>query len=436
MAKTGYINASPALDAYRTASRESLRRLVQRHLELVRSLDPELHILARPVEERDIDRQLDALFERFPDPARRPPLFGVPVGFKDIIRIAGLPMGCGSLLPPVLFEGEEAACVRMMRDAGAVVFAQTATTEFAYFAPPATKNPHNPAHTPGGSSSGSAAGVAAGFFPLALGTQTVGSVIRPASFCGVTGMKPSFGKIPTAGMMYYSRSVDQAGFFCRRVADIRPVMEAFDPRWTAFDTPQRLRAGVPAGKYLDQVPAATMEWFRKVVAVLAAGGVEVVQVHCLDDIGEIAERHGDLAAAEFAVEHARWFRDYGHLYRPVTAELIARGQAVPAARIDEGRASCAKLRAELTALMQRHGLDVWVCPSAPGEAPAGRAGTGNPVMNLPWTHAGLPVISLPAGTGPGGLPMGLQCAGRFDGDDRLAADAELLEHLLCGLVRD
>ncbi|GAB6112757.1 amidase [Desulfomicrobium salsuginis] len=433
MPQTTFIAKTPAFDAYRHASREQLDGLVAALVKRARDLDPQLHILAGDIDGAGIARQTAALFERFPDPQHRPPLFGVPVGVKDIIRVDGAAMRCGALLPPVLFEGPEARCVRMLREAGAIIFVQTATTEFAYFEPAATKNPHNPRHTPGGSSSGSAAGVAAGLFPLALGTQTVGSVIRPASFCGVVGMKPSFDRIPTDGIAYFSRSVDHVGFFCQRAADIPLVLAAFDPQPGGGSRPEALKVGVPAGPYLAQAPAGTLAWFETVLEALRHGGVEVVRVDCLEGIGEIGALHRDLTVAEFAVEQEGLFGEYAHLYRPVTVAAIERGRAVPADRVAAARMSRGNLRRELTSLMDAHSLDLWVCPSALGEAPEGCGSTGDPAMNLPWTHAGLPAISLPAGRGAAGLPMGLQCVGRFGQDQRLAAAAARLETALCGL---
>ena len=415
---------------YMTATRDGLRELLDRHIALARSVDPILHVLADAIDTDSIDDQIETLFSRFPDPSRWPPLFGVPVGIKDIFRIDGAPIRCGSLLPPVLFEGPEAACVSRLREAGAIIFAQTATTEFAYFEAAATRNPHNLAHTPGGSSSGSAAGVAAGFFPLALGTQTVGSIVRPASFCGVVGMKPSLGKIPTAGVVYFSPTVDHVGFFCRRVADIHQVMVAFDPGWSKGVVPERLRLGVPVGNYLDQAPGETLGWFESVVRGLEADGVEAVRVPCLDDISEIAARHRDLIAAEFAQEQEGWFRDFAHLYRPATRNIILKGQGISRERLAETRESCLALRRELGAAMDESGLDLWICPSTLGEAPVGLGGTGSPAMNLPWTHAGLPVISLPCGKGRGGLPLGLQCIGRFGADARLVDAVLSLEKSL------
>ncbi|RLT42027.1 MAG: amidase, partial [Chloroflexi bacterium] len=178
----------------------------------VRAFIPEQRRRARLVEEA-VD-----LIGLYPDAADRPPLFGVLVGVKDIFRVDGFLTQAGSELPSGLFEGDEAAVVTRLRAAGALIAGKTVTTEFAYFQPGPTRNPHNLNHTPGGSSSGSAAGVAAGFFPLALGTQTIGSTIRPAAFCGVVGFKPSYDRIPTAGLLYFSQSLDHVGLFTQDIA--------------------------------------------------------------------------------------------------------------------------------------------------------------------------------------------------------------------------
>jgi hypothetical protein len=165
MAASNFVHAGPTWRPTGTANAGGAVAAHQAAHCLGASVDPVLHILADTIDIDSIDEQIETLFSRFPTQSRRPPLFGVPVGVKDIFRVDGALIRCGSLLPPVLFEGPEAECVSILRDAGAIIFARTATTEFAYFEPAATRNPHNPAHTPGGSSSGSAAGVAAGFFP-------------------------------------------------------------------------------------------------------------------------------------------------------------------------------------------------------------------------------------------------------------------------------
>ena len=173
---------------------------------------PEPHRRARLLAEAEV------LQSRFPDPGDRPPLYGVLVGVKDVFVVDGFPTQAGSQLPAELFVGQEATCVSLLRRAGALIAGKTISTEFAYFEPGPTRNPHNPDHTPGGSSSGSAAAVAAGFCPLALGTQTIGSTIRPAAFCGIIGFKPTYGRIPTPGLILCSVSLDTVGFFTQDIS--------------------------------------------------------------------------------------------------------------------------------------------------------------------------------------------------------------------------
>ena len=372
-----------------------------------------------------------ALETRFPRPEGRPALFGVPVAVKDIIRADGFATRAGSALPSGLFEGTEASCVWRLREAGALVLGKTVSTEFAYFEPGATRNPRNLAHTPGGSSSGSAAAVAAGLAPLALGTQTVGSVIRPAAFCGIPGFKPSYGRVPTDGILPYSLSVDHVGFFTQDAAGLAQVaavlLEGWRPEAHAMQVGHRPTVGVPDGAYLAQAEPAAREAFERQLDTLRRAGCTVRRVCALDDIEQIAKRHNELASAEFAEVHRRWFEEYGALYRPRTAALVRSGRAVTPREREAGASSRDELRARLQALMDEHGLDVWASPAATGPAPKGLASTGDPAMNLPWTHAGMPAVTLPAGLVDGGLPLGLQLSARFGEDEALLAWAAALE---------
>src|SRR5438045_4726980 len=183
--------------------------------------EPLIHALLPEQDRRQrLLTEAEALQKRFPEPASRPPLFGILLGVKDIFRVAGFPTQAGSQLPAELFDGPEAASVTLLRNTGALILGKTISAEFAWIEPGPTRNPHNLDHTPGGSSSGSAAAVAAGFCPLALGSQTVGSVIRPAAFCGVVGFKPSYGRISTDGMVFCSSSLDTIGFFTGAVSGL------------------------------------------------------------------------------------------------------------------------------------------------------------------------------------------------------------------------
>ncbi|MFB6080120.1 MAG: amidase [Haloferacaceae archaeon] len=375
-----------------------------------------------------------ALPERFPDPADRPPLYGIPVGVKDIVHVDGFVTRAGSALPPALFAGGEASCVERLREAGALVAGKTVTTEFAGAAPGLTRNPHDLDHTPGGSSSGSAAGVAAGLVPLALGTQTGGSVIRPAAFCGVVGVKPSFERIPRAGVIERSGSLDHVGFFTQDVAGARVAASVLCDDWAADDpAPDGPPAvGVPEGSYLDNASPEALSAYEAGLDRLADAGcrVERVTVPTFEAFEALDRRHRRLHAAELALVHHGTFDDYRAFYRTPMAERIEDGRAVTAGQLAESRASRLALRAELEALLDGHDLDVWAAPAAPGAAPETIRSTGDPVMNRPWTHAGLPVVTLPAERAANGLPLGVQFAAPFGADERLLAWAVTLADAL------
>ena len=401
--------------------RLDLPAYLERLCDRVETVEPHVQALVpEPERRRRLLAEAQALLARYPDPTSRPPLFGIPVGVKDIIHVEGFPTRAGSQVPAEELTGPEAAAVACLRQAGALILGKTVTTEFAYFEPGPTRNPHQPAHTPGGSSSGSAAAVAAGLTPLALGTQTIGSVIRPAAFCGIVGFKPSYERIPTAGILYFARSVDHIGLFTQDVAGAALAASVLCRDWHPVSEPDRPRLGIPEGPYLAQATPAALAAFAAQVARLEAAGYTVRRVPLFADIEVINARHRRLIAFEFAQEHARLFARYESLYRPRTVALIREGQAVPAeeaAAIRNGRAG---FRNHVQEVMAAHGIDLWLCPAAPGPAPVGLETTGNPIMNLPWTYAGLPVLTVPAGV-LDGLPLGLQLIGRWYEDERLLA---------------
>ncbi len=410
-------------------------------LELARYLDElEAHVEAReptvlalvPEEGRfaRLRREAQALLDGYPDPATRPPLFGIPVGVKDIFQVEGFVTRAGSRVPPDRLQGPEAESVTRLKEAGALILGKTVTTEFAYFGPGPTRNPHNPDHTPGGSSSGSAAAVGAGTCPLALGTQTIGSIIRPAAFCGAVGYKPSYERISRAGVIPLSPSLDHVGFFTTYAtgAELAAAVLVHDWRPTRPDHQPVL--GVPEGPYLERASAEGLAHFRAACERLAEAGYQVKSVQAMPDFKEVFERHNRIVAAEAARVHADWFVEFRELYHPKTVKLIERGQPVTEESLAEALRGREKLRGELAALMDEHGLDLWLSPAAPGPAPRGLDSTGDPVMNLPWTHSGLPTVGLPAGTNADGLPLGLQVAGRWHGDELLLVWAVGLERAL------
>ncbi|QLG62940.1 amidase [Halorarum salinum] len=395
------------------------------HLDRVRdrveSVDPTVRAMV-PEDDRwgRLERDASAVEARHPDPADRPSLYGVPVGVKDIFHAEGFETRAGSKVPPEELAGPEASTVTALEDAGAVVLGKTVTTEFAYFAPGPTRNPHDTAHTPGGSSSGSAAAVAAGLCPLALGSQTIGSVNRPAAFCGVVGVKPSYGRVPVDGVLPVAPSVDTVGYFTQDVAGAALAAGVLYDGWRGgHEAPTPVRIAAVDGPYLDQASDAGREHFRSHVGALEAAGYDVERVELLPRVDDVNRRHERLVAAETALSHAGLFPEHGDRYAPATADLIREGHDVSVEELAAARAGRSALRERVHDRMDEGEFDLIVSPAAPGPAPEGIASTGDPVMNLPWTHAGLPTVTLPASETDDGLPMGVQCTARFGFDEWL-----------------
>ncbi|TWF77808.1 Asp-tRNA(Asn)/Glu-tRNA(Gln) amidotransferase A subunit family amidase [Pseudonocardia hierapolitana] len=389
--------------------------------------DADLHAFVdEPGRADRVRAEVDAMTRRWPDPEHRPPLHGVPLGVKDVFRVDGLPTRAGSAVPAELLDGAEATAVTRLRAAGAVVAGKTVTTEFAYFAPGPTRNPHHPEHTPGGSSSGSAAAVAAGLVPLALGTQTVGSVIRPAAYCGCIGFKPTYGRVPCDGVIANAPTFDTVGLFAADPPLAMAATAALVHGWGPVAPGERPVLGVPAGPYLDQADVGACGAFATQITALRAAGYDVREVAAVDDIAQVNRRQIVVNLVELARGHEAWFDRYADRYRPQTAAAIREGRSIDVATYRAALDGVHALRRTLPQLMADAGIDVWICPSATGPAPRGLDTTGSPAMSVPWTQAGLPALSLPASTvvrDPGGpaLPVGLQCVGRPGADERLLA---------------
>ncbi len=393
--------------------------------------DPLVHaLLPEPDRRGRLRKDAAALQARFPGSAGRPPLYGVLIGVKDTFRVDGFPTQVGSQLPPELFAGSEAPCVTMLRDAGALILGKTVTTEFAYFEPGPTHNPHNLAHTPGGSSSGSVAAVAAGYCPLALGTQVIGSTIRPAAYCGIVGFKPSYGRILTEGLIKCADSVEHVGYFAQDVPGIAFAAPLLCRDWRTVKVERLPILGVPEGPYLAQASGEALAVFEDQLALLQKAGYTVRRVPTLSNIEEINRSHTRMVFAEMAQVHRSWFAQYEALYRPRTAAALREGQTVPEEEHAAAREGRMVLRGELESSMRQNSIDLWVCPAATGPAPEGLESTGSPLMNLPWTYTGLPAITVPAGRAANGLPGGLQCVGATMADEYLLAWAAPIAKIL------
>lgn len=362
----------------------------------------------------------------------RGPLHGVPFGVKDIIDTADFPTALGT----PIYEGRtpawDAACVAACRAAGGILLGKTVTTEFAYFHPGPTRNPRDLSRTPGGSSSGSAAAVADRMVPVALGTQTQGSVIRPAAFCGVVGFKPSFGDASASGVRAFSPALDTVGVLARSVEDailMRGVLLGGD---VAVDLPWRdpsPRFALCRTPQWDDAEDASRACVERVAARLRRAGASVDDVALPATFGPLLALQRDVmlyeAARNLAFEMQR-FRDR------VSARLrdaLEEGARVPRARYEDGIAALAQARAQFASLAQPH--DAWLVPSTVGEAPPFRdGGTGDPLHNRLWTALHGPAITLPAGDGPSGLPLGVQLVAPRGRDETLLAAARWAERVL------
>ena len=386
------------------------------------------------VEEPDrferLRRDAERLLNRFPAPSDRPPLFGVPVAVKDIFNVEGLPTRAGTTLPPEVFEGPEAPAVTRLVEAGALILGKSVCTEFAYLAPGPTRNPHDLEHTPGGSSSGSAAAVAAGLSPLALGSQTVGSLIRPGAYCGITAFLPTQDRVPREGVVPLAPQADHVGLHANDVASLELGLNALVSDWTTEDERDVPVLGLPHERYLRHAEDSARAHFGMVCELLETEGIRIIRTDALEDFDALFERHMDLCAVGAAAVHAEWRTQWPKKYDPRTLKLIDRAKGVDDRRHQAVHDSCDALRRDLEEDMTRHGIDLWLAPATTGPAPLGLGSTGNGIMNAPWTHAHLPTLGLPAGRTADGLPMGVQLIGRAGDDESVLAQGRHLEPLL------
>jgi amidase len=361
-------------------------------------------------------RQLDA------SPVRGP-LHGLPVGVKDLIDTADMPTAYGSPVYVGHRPRADAACVALARAAGALVLGKTVTTEFAWFYPGKTANPHNALHTPGGSSSGSAAAVADCMVPLAYGTQTAGSVIRPASYCGIVGYKPTHGTLPRAGIKPLSDSLDTLGTLTRTVADAALFVSAVSGRELA---PKRLaqapRIGLCRTHEWNAALPATVAAVEHAATALARAGAKLTEITLPQIFAKATQAQIDIMNYEiYAALACERLQQYAGLSDKLK-QLLEGARQCNAAHYDAAQALVASCRSQLEDVFAD--ADVLLAPSAPGEAPAGLAATGDPIFCRMWTALHVPAINLPCSLGPLGLPVGVQIIGRRGDDARALAVAD------------
>ena len=361
-------------------------------------------------------------------------LHGIPVGIKDIVDTADMPTEHGSPIYRGNRPRADAAAVALLRRSGCVILGKTATAEFANLHPPVTRNPRNLAHTPGGSSSGSAAAVADHMVPLALGTQTGGSVIRPAAFCGVIGLKPSFGSINRAGVKPVSDSLDTLGLFANTVEDVALALNVLSGRG-APDFSAKVsapRIGFARTLRWKDADPATHTALESAASRLASAGADVKDAALPPAAEVLFEAQGLIMDFETARALA-W--EQSHHREAISATLRERldeGWGVTREQYDYARQTARDARLQFTDLMR--GFDLLLTPSAKGEAPQGLASTGDSLFNRIWTLLGVPCITLPCGNGPQGLPLGIQLVSAFEQDTALLAHAQWVANQLPGIV--
>jgi len=423
-----------SLDAYELAARMARRELtsvdlVRACLERMAIRDPQIHAFTQT----NPDRALARARELDNGPVRGI-LHGLPIGVKDLFDTAEFTTTYGSAVYAHHQPPADAAAVALCDEAGALVVGKTVSTELAYFMPGPTCNPHNLAHTPGGSSSGSAAAVADFMVPLALGTQTAGSIIRPAAFCGVVGYKPSLGRIAGAGVKSLSPTLDVVGGFGRSVRDVGLLGAVLtgDSRMARLDHPVSPRIGLFQTPHWSEVDSDTQEAWLLAVRALAANSDNCTDVVMPQDFGGLLELQKQVMAFEMArsLSHER-LHHRSRLSDRLLA-LLDEGMAMKGETHIANLEITADWRLRIDALFERH--DVLMAPSAIGEAPHGIQATGDPIFCRSWTLLGLPSVHLPFAKGRNGLPVGMQLVGRHGDDHKLLACAQWVHQRLLSEV--
>ena len=391
---------------------------------------------------------LQAFTERLPLENLAPqsnsgPLRGIPVAVKDIIATKDMVTTNGSPIYEGKIPKEDAAIVQKIRQLGGIIFGKTVTTEFAWRHPGLTTNPWNSEHTPGGSSSGSAAAVASGIVPLAIGSQTVGSIVRPAAFCGVVGFKASFGAVPRSGVHPVSSSLDHIGFFTRSVDD---AVYAFNllkntddheddsivlpdavispiPEYLGYRMPRIALLKTPFDHLLSEEQSKAL---KSAAGLLSASGAEIEDLTLPQSYWDGIDALHILMACEAAVIHEEHIRDSSELLSVHIKDLVAKGNAHSPSEYIKARKLQKDLRKSIAQYFDNY--DAFLSAPAPGEAPKGLDFTGDPIFCALWSLLGTPSIAVPFTKSSNGLPLGIQLTGNYKGDEKLLNIAAFAEH--------
>ena len=383
-------------------------------LQQVEEWEPKVHAWVILDREKALEqaRKLDKELKAGND---RGPLHGIPIGIKDIIDVAGMPTACGARRWADRIAEKDANAIANLREAGAVILGKTVTTPYAWIDPPITRNPWNVDRTPGGSSSGSAAAVACGMCYAAVGSQTGGSITRPASFCGVAGMKPTRYFVSRLGVFPLAPNLDHVGPIARTVEDLRLMLIGLGGSYIAqglkqdWHTPEDnpLRLGRLKGYFDRRANPAAAEAFDEAIRALAAAGAEIVPVEDPIDFEQILVSHRNVMAAEAAHTHSEWIERNPEDYPPRIRELVKEGASQSALNYLSAEAGMPLAAKSVAACMVNHQLSALITPATINTAP-GPATTGDPAFNSPWSYTRLPTVSFPVSVAADGLPVALQ----------------------------
>jgi len=417
--------------------------LMESVLKRIDSVDPLIQAWVT-IDRKGVLEEARRLHDEISRGKTRGPLHGIPIGVKDIFYTAGMKTAAGSKVMENFIPPYDSTAVQRLKKAGAIVLGKTATTEFASADPAPTRNPWNLDHTPGGSSSGSAAAVAACMCPAALGSQTGGSVLRPAAYCGVIGLKPTYGRISRYGVFALSWTLDHVGFFTRSVADAAILLGVLaghdpeDPSTSKEPVPDYTRSGRPPRKpprigvvrafFEEKSEKQVWSHTEKTMARLEKAGAHIAEVEMPPSFSAVQDAHRIIMRVEGAAFHEKLFEQNQEKYRPKLRELIQIGLLIPG--VDYLRASRIKrlFRRDMEKVMQKY--DCLLTPSISSPAPQGLSSTGNPWFQVPWSLSGLPAINLPSGLSKEGLPLGIQLIGGAFEEGKLLAVARWCERVL------
>jgi aspartyl-tRNA(Asn)/glutamyl-tRNA(Gln) amidotransferase subunit A len=429
-------------DAYKLTMSEASRligrgeltpnRLLESVLGRIEELEPRVEAWVT-LDEEGARAVAERLTREAEEGVLRSPVHGIPVGIKDIYFTEGMKTTMGSPIYGDFVPSFDAETVRLLKQAGAVIPGKTETTEFAYVDPAPTRNPWNLEHTPGGSSSGSAASVSSGMCPSALGTQTGGSVVRPAAFCGVVGLKPTYDLVSQRGVYPLSWSLDHVGFFTRTVEDAALMLDVLTGRSQAargepVDEVRAPRLGLLRGYFQERAHEAVWGGLEEAVGRIEGAGAEVVEVPLPGSFGLVHPAHSVIFAAEAASVHGETFGERMGDYRVHLRGLVASGMLVPASAYLKAMRIRGRFMGEAGALLRE--VDCLLTPSSVTPALRGLESTGDASFNSPWSFCGFPSITVPCGLTSEGLPVGMQLTARPYGEDGLLKAAGWCEKIL------